>query len=342
MDKSNPHIDLIIKHLTGNASAVDEQILFDWLKKSDENNLLFKQTKKAWEIANENLDPDITAIDIDDEWQKIEKNLGLAKESTPIRLNNYKRESKFSWMQMAAVIVLLITIGGGLFYFSQPSKTSLVAVNSISENKLPDGSDIVLKTHSSLIYTEKYNKEYRKVTLKGEAYFEVKPDKTKPFIVEAGKITVKVLGTTFLVKNNEDKNQAEVIVNSGRVLVYNTDNKSDSLVLLAGEKAVLNNETHKLNKAKNQNQNYLSWKTKMLNFDNASLTEVVETINETYNSKINIQNESIKKCTLTVSFNNQSLESVLKVLEATIDIKIIKKGNKIAISGKGCENEQTN
>lgn len=341
MDENNPHIALIIKHLTGDASTGEEQQLFDWIKENTEHQELFDQTKKVWELSHSKLDPEIAAIDLDKEWSLFEKNTGLASEAKVIQLNNTKQQ-KFGWLQIAAIIAFLIAVGGGILYHIQPAEIELTAQTNILENKLPDGSDIVLNAQSKLIYDEYYNTTDRKVKLEGTAYFEVTPDKTKPFIVETENITVKVLGTSFLVKNSASQNKTEVIVKTGRVLVYLSDNESDSVVLHAGERTSFDSQTNQLNKSENTDENFLSWKTKILNFNNKSLSEVVATLNDVYQSNITISNEELKHCTVTVGFDHQSIESVLTVLKGLVDITITKKGNKITISGKGCKNEKVN
>ncbi|RLD78152.1 MAG: hypothetical protein DRJ10_10795 [Bacteroidetes bacterium] len=88
----------------------------------------------------------------------------------------------------------------------------------------------------------------------------------------------------------------------------------------------------------NEDVNYLSWKTKKLIFEKAELQDIVKTLNKTYNAHIVLKNSSIKKCTLTNTFNEQSLESILLVLEATLELKIKKKGMVYEISGTACEN----
>jgi transmembrane sensor len=241
-------------------------------------------------------------------------------------------------MKIAAAILIFATIGSIWYFLNQPNETELIATNKIIENKLPDGSNISIKEKSSIVYNEKYNQSERRVKLKGEAYFVVKPIKEKPFIVDAGNITVKVLGTSFLVKNDEKKKLSEVIVSEGTVLVYNAKNKLDSTIITAGQKASFKEKSATLLKGENADPNYMAWKTKNFNFDNTNLNEVVKTINHAYNSNIVLKNKKLGNCTLTVTLENQSLESILNVVEVTLNLKVNKQGKKIEISGEGCEN----
>ncbi|MFN7120120.1 MAG: FecR family protein, partial [Saprospiraceae bacterium] len=85
---------------------------------------------------------------------------------------------------------------------------------------LPDGSLVVLKPESSLVYNEDFNKSKREVHLRGEAFFDVVKNPAKPFIVHAGEVVAEVVGTSFSIKNAEDSKNVEVDVISGKVSVY--------------------------------------------------------------------------------------------------------------------------
>ncbi len=341
MSNNDQYISLIIKHLSGEATTDEEQLITGWLNENETNQKQFNDTKSAWELAHEKLDPEVAVINVENEWQRISSTINFEEKNNVVEFIPKKEKSSFNWLKIAAAIIIFATIGSILYFFNQPKATELVATNNIIENKLPDGSNIALKEKSSIVYNEEYNQLARKVVLKGEAYFEVTPNKEKPFIVDAGTITVKVLGTSFLVKNDEQQNLSEVIVTEGKVLVYNTENKQDSVVITAGQKASFEEKSTTLIKGENLDPNYMAWKTKNFNFDNTSLDEVVKTINHAYNSNIVLENKKLSYCRLTLSLESQSLESILKVLEVTLNIKVNRKGEKIKISGKGCENIPT-
>lgn len=337
MDNSNQYIDLIVKYLSKQTSTEEEGLLFDWIQQDKQNQEQFDEFKKAWELSESHFDPEINAINLDVEWSKMELEMS---DSKIIDINKQTKKFKLNWMQIAASITIFILIGSSLFYVFSPKETTLTASNNISENMLPDGSIITLNQHSNITYTDNFNKDYREVKLQGEAYFKVKPDKSKPFIVKAGKLNVEVVGTAFYIKNLQDTTTIEVIVESGIVKLYDSNNQSESISLKAGESAKFNTETSKIKKDTNLDTNSIAWKTKNFVFEEASFERIINTLNTCYNSQIIITNEKLKKCLVTVSFNNQSIESVLKVLSATLDIQIEKKDKIIEISGNACGNEK--
>ncbi len=203
---------------------------------------------------------------------------------------------------------------------------------------MPDGSLISLNTNSELEYSKRFNKKNRTVKLKGEAFFKVEHNPEKPFIINTGQLKIEVIGTSFNVNAKSEEGDVEVIVETGIVKIYTKKDKSDSVMLYAGDKALFNNTKKDIQKNLNENINYLAWKTKKLIFEGDELQNIVNTLNETYNASIVIKNPSIKECILTNTFENQSLESILKVLEATLDLQVKKKGEVYEISGGGCTN----
>ena len=77
-------------------------------------------------------------------------------------------------------------------------------------------------------------------------------------------------------------------------------------------------------------------KTKEIIFEDTPMPEVIRIINEIYKSELTLVGDQLKECPVTTTFDNQSLESVLNVLESTLDLTIEQKGDKIEISGEGC------
>jgi transmembrane sensor len=86
--------------------------------------------------------------------------------------------------------------------------------------------------------------------------------------------------------------------------------------------------------------NAIAWKTKIFKFENSSFENIINYLNGCYHTNMIIKNESLKKCLVTASFDNQSIESVLNVLKATLDIQVEKMDEMIEISGKGCRNDK--
>ena len=89
----------------------------------------------------------------------------------------------------------------------------------INEYTLPDGSVVALNSNSKLVFPKQFNGDTREVTIEGEAFFDVKPNPEKPFIINAGKAQIKVVGTSFNVSAYPETETLEVVVKTGKVQV---------------------------------------------------------------------------------------------------------------------------
>ncbi|MEP7318961.1 MAG: FecR domain-containing protein, partial [Panacibacter sp.] len=215
---NNLHItdDLLVKYMLGEALPAEDQQVNEWLQQDSENQQYYQQFKTIWEQSKELT----VTIPIDEKaaWQRFKKRVELkpAEIKKPAPVISFKR-----WMQAAAA-VLIIAVGSLLLYqnFSKPADIVMAQIETFSNTEidtLPDGSIITVNKNTKLAYPEKFAGSTRKVTLKGEAFFKVQPDKSKPFIITANDVTVTVVGTAFNVKNYDSA--TEVIVESGIVKV---------------------------------------------------------------------------------------------------------------------------
>ncbi len=334
MKTINEHIDLIIKYLSGDANTSESKKLFDRMDKDSALKNEFEALKKTWDMSSSKPDKDISAINLDEEWNLFAANI---HENTGKIISLKRNKEKFSIARLASAVAAIFVLGFAVFYFFNLKTEELVAVNSVLESNLPDGSQISLNKGSELEYAKNFNKNKRVVKLKGEAFFKVAHNPKKPFIVKAGKLKIEVVGTEFNVNAKSRKGNVEVVVSSGKVLVYSKTDKSDAKLLRAGDRAKFILKKSEIIKETNTNPNFLAWKTRKLVFDRTKLEDIVKTLNHTYSVHIVIKNPALKNCTLTNTFEQQSLDSILKVLEATLDIHISKKGIVYEISGKACK-----
>ena len=341
---STYYTDLITRYFSGEIAEDELRLLSDWLKADTENQEIFRQFQKTWQLIEKQKIQ--STVNQDQEWKALQAKMNVAateigNSRKVIQLDRKKslRSSFHSiWLAAAAVIILLIsTVSLYYYYFSKPGTIILTAQASNMEQVLPDGSVVSLHAGSQITYPSKFTSSTRNVELKGEAYFKVAHDKTKPFIVASGDARVEVLGTQFNVNNNSSSSNIEVVLTSGKVSVYYSDNLQNIVLLDPGEKAILNTEQKKISKSANTDANYMAWKTRLLVFDNEMLAEVVNTLQNVYQTPVTIADSKLSECRVTASFSNQSLESVLQVLKETLELQVKQEGNRIEIYGKGCK-----
>ncbi len=153
-------------------------------------------------------------------WQKVEQNLDARQpgaREVPLRLP-FNRLKRYLWAASVALLFLW-----GYLYHERSASPFIEVATATGEHKsfrLSDGSVIRLAPGSSFSYPGEFADSIREVHLEGEAFFDVSPDKARPFVVSSGKVKTRVLGTSFLVQTFLNAEAVEVTVVSGKVSVY--------------------------------------------------------------------------------------------------------------------------
>jgi ferric-dicitrate binding protein FerR (iron transport regulator) len=334
------YTDLISRYFAGEATAGEIQLLSAWISERDEHRILFQEYQKTWELLEYSKIGQMA--DTDAEWSALGdrmKNIGAAVETkiVPLTPETGTRKPRFAWLKVAASVIVLMAVAAVLYYyFTRPRMVVYTADASSIEKVLPDGSVISLNKGSSIEFPSRFSGNTRNVKLKGEAFFKVTHDKTKPFIVSGGNVRVEVLGTTFNLNTCDIKGNLSVVLASGRISLYFSDRNADKIILLPGEKAEVSAQNHMILKSVNDDPNFLAWKTKRIVFDDMTLAKIVTTLNAVYHSHIILSDAAAGKCRVTATFDHQPVSSVLNVLKGTLDLKVSESGNTITLSGKPC------
>ncbi len=305
---------LIGKFLSGEANPEEAMLLEDWIAESDHNQKQFDQSAKAFGGVE-------NTVSTNDAWTKVQGKLKQA----PIK------KLSIGWISSIAAI-LIISFGAILYFANSNSKNRVFTAGKTKKNiELTDGTDIQLAANSSLELAADYGKKNRSLTLKGSGYFSVKHSEKLPFIIDAGPIHIKDLGTKFHVKSVDDT--IYVRVDEGVVVIY--DNKGMQLTLHANESAhyVISSGDLKLDVlAENLKKQY-----KTIILDDQRLEDVVDLLNKTYKVTIRIDNPALNNCRITTEFLNEDLDTVLMVISQTLEVTILKeKNSSYVIKGLAC------
>jgi len=246
----------------------------------------------------------------------------------------------FSGIAASLLIVL------GFIYINNRQQISIGAIkkshsivfknntNRLSKHILPDKSVIWLKPSAIIQYDTKFVNKYRKVSLKGEAFFEVEKDMSHPFLIYSGGIITRVVGTSFNIKTDEKSRLTEVSVVTGKVFVYtpHTSEKAQNVYLLPEQKAAYSQNSHQLIKGQTREHSLKIWKKKSLTFDNSPVSEVIRTLNESFGSKIRTSDEAINHYTLRADFTNVNLATIMEMLSKSLNLTYQIEGESIIIS----------
>lgn len=309
--------DLLVKHLLGEASPEEEQAVIEWMNENATNREYYSQFKKIWDqskaLAAE------SSIDVSKAWERFQDRVAMQKVSPTILERN-----RFSWMRIAASVIFVLGLGGITYLLvnkpTEPKEIIAQSGQNILVDTLPDGSVITLNKKSTISYPSEFKGNTRSIALKGEAFFDVTPDKKKPFIISVNDVEVKVVGTSFNIKS--ENGNTEVVVESGVVAVTK---RSKTVELNAGEKIIISTNDSNATKEAVSDKLYNYYRTKEFVCDDTPLWKLVQVLNEAYDANIIIGRKELNDKKLTTTFNNESLDQVLEVIQLTFNITVIKK-----------------
>lgn len=312
--------ELILKALEGSLSPAEFELFRE--RQSDVTFMdLYMSMKEIWDSSQA-----LGIADILDAEKATDRFLKHIEHQA-------NQKKRYLWFTISGIAALLVS-GIFLIHLLRDNKqTEILTQNDIKEVLLPDSSRVTINKNSRLLYPIHFNTANREVYLNGEAYFKVKGDKNRPFLVITDKTVVKVVGTTFNVKT--DKDETQVSVSSGTVHFYNKKKPNHQISLSKGESGSFSTEGQTLTKSVTPGSNYDAWATGKLVFEQTPLTDVVRELNQYYQTSIILGNPDLGKCYLTAVFDHQTLDAVLSILELTFDIKAVKK-NGIILVGNGC------
>jgi len=312
---------------------------------------------------------------VEENWAVIKQQINQEK---PIKIAKVRT---LSWWKYAAAIASLLMIGFFSFYFSQNSnKTTGQLADKATITKcewkelknttavattivLIDGSKVILEPFSSLKYPTCFVKNQREVVLKGEAFFDIQRDTTKPFVVYANETITKVLGTSFTIKAFEGEKEVEVAVKTGKVAVYAQVNSLPKKVIGESEKFVIRtdeqiiipipnkklevtpNQTVVFNKVKADMQKMVSAlplpvkpikQMTQLKFIEEPLPQVLEALGKLYGLEISFA-DNLANCLITTTLEEVPIFDKLDIICQAMDLNYVQQEASIYISGTGCE-----
>ncbi|MEM8891384.1 MAG: FecR domain-containing protein [Bacteroidota bacterium] len=331
--KEDFYISLLYKKLSGEIEQGEADELEKWIAASSENKLIAEQIRMAWEES-----PALAAkpeVDLDQAFSELESKMEDAPPQAKVR----SMASRSRWMRIAAAITFLIAAAFLLSDFLGPKVEFKEIVNSQStdmELKLEDGSIITLRPNSKLTHPVQFAEEVREVQLEGEAFFEVEHDAKHPFIIQTEGEKVQVLGTKFQVKALPGSAESIVQVESGKVS-FEANGVAGKLILEAGEKGVFNKAEKSFEEIEESDPNEMSWATAKFFFEDTRLADVFDVISNHYGVEIIADVDEIE-CSLTGSFEDESIDEILENISAIFDISFEQESeNSYTLKGGPCE-----
>ncbi|WP_411274953.1 FecR family protein [Daejeonella sp.] len=301
MDK-HYFLELLHRYLKDEATKEEHQFLLNYynLFQSEPDVLALLSQEKKEELKSQMH----TSI-----WQ----NISSAEQPD----ENVKPIKRWLVRMVAAAILLAICTIGVFFLRNESTKKQTVAaqVNQQKLNRLvrlPDGSTVIVSSGSKLNYPSSFDGlARREVYLEGQAFFDIKHNASKPFIVHTGQLETTVLGTAFNIKAFPGDIDITVTVTRGKVKV--SDQNKTLGIILPRQQITCNKQKANSTLKTVDADTYLDWKAQDLLFDDVTVAEAAELLEERFNVNITFSDQLIKSNRFTTTFlKGESLEQVLK------------------------------
>jgi ferric-dicitrate binding protein FerR (iron transport regulator) len=249
-------------------------------------------------------------------------------------------------LKLAIAALIIIIAGTGYWYLNKsvlfmPADQEIVIAGKRKTVRLPDGSVITLEPNSQLKYPYRFTGNTREVELTGEAFFEVKPNHEKPFIVHTANIMATVLGTSFNVEAYPN-GIAKVVVATGRVKVQtvNAVNELQAVIINANQSVTYNitiNEIEKRN-VPEEAVYYKQRSSGRFSYAGVPVTKVIREMERYYHTSVTIQGD-MSGCVFYGYFRvNDSVERALSLVALSLNATVQKTTNNkgYVITGGNC------
>lgn len=233
----------------------------------------------------------------------------------------------------AAMVALVVSIGGWWYAAHDAEPLYLVATNHaevVKDITLPDGTTIKLNCYSRLVYPEKFSGQTREIFLDGEAYFDVAHDKKHPFIVRAGELNIRVLGTKFTVNAYPQNPQIVATLLEGSIKV---SDKEQQMQMTPNQQLLysVNDGSMRITELEDAKR-AMRWTENVWVISNTPLLDICLRLERQFNVKFIIMNDDLKNKLFTGEFYaSDSLESILKTMQISTPFEFEKEGNNIVI-----------
>jgi ferric-dicitrate binding protein FerR (iron transport regulator) len=228
---------------------------------------------------------------------------------------HYNSVTHSGYYKLAGASVAILAAASLLIFLLIPQSATNSIQNresdAISVTTLADGTTVYIAGESGISYHNDYNTDSRKITLSGEAFFEVTPNSNSPFTVQARGFTITVVGTSFSVDNVSGR-ESVVVVESGKIQVR-LDKSGDELFLEAGESVSVS--SGKFTPYNKEGRVDFLNTTPKLHFKDQKIDDVVRVINKRYTGtkSIKVSKEAAGR-TLTATFSGESPDTMAAMI----------------------------
>lgn len=196
---------------------------------------------------------------------------------------------------------------------------------------LEDSTEVWLNSESVLSYPEMFDGDERRVAVVGEAYFEVREDTTRPFIVDAPGQTVKVYGTAFNIRAYPEEKTVFTTLERGSISVARPDGKGGEIRLSPGHQSLLNATTLMMKTVKPET--FTGWRHGRFVFEDQPLSAIMRDLARWYDIEYEFADATLGDIVFMGSIPRYSdFGTAIAILEKSGGIRFTTEGRKVIIS----------
>jgi ferric-dicitrate binding protein FerR (iron transport regulator) len=280
-----------------------------------------QQLQNIWEVAGATFTPE--EIDLEKAHDRVMSRVKPRRwyQSRPALY--WQRVAAILFPPMALWLAYLLVDVAGKDHDVQPVYMEVTTPYGMhTRMNLPDGSLVWLNAGSLLKYPSVFTPGDRQVYLSGEAYFEVESDTANPFVVKTGSIEVEAHGTAFNVESYPGDSLAYVTMVEGEVTVGIGDGYNAlSLPMIPGQRMEYNLKENRYVINTTDVYKWYAWKDGRMVFRDDPLEYVFRKIGQTFNVEITLRDSSIALHPYRATFENESLDEILRLLSMTAPIR---------------------
>lgn len=297
--------------------------------------------KRVWAMSY-NVPSEQVGFNVDEVWRDTAVRYyaqGILEKAQEVQQKQPK-VVKFPWWGYAAaasVALVLISFAAYRFAIYNPIITVTATAEQPLSVMLEDNTTVLMRKGATLQYPTHFEKEFRQISLSGDAMIEVAKDAKRPFKIDAGQTLVEVLGTIFRLKIG--KGQTQLAVKEGKVALADQKVGGKAITLKAGQKGIFDGKKFDIKPA---GPNDFALGTGELAFEAAPLSEIFATLSEHYQKDIQFQladPASLQNCRMTIKFEQQSWSEALEVLQMMLYLEYTPTPDGIIVKSVLCDLE---
>ena len=340
------HYLLIIGYLEGRITEEETQYLLQKVQTDKEFSDAFEDIAEIWSAKKAVPNNSSKA---NDALARLNKKIDDLEAGAHVRKNGAAKTGQQSSIilklrPILAIAASALILAGAFWLYkarlsNKPADTLAMAEKHTASGEkkkidLPDGTSVTLNASSSLRIANSFGDDKREVYLDGEAFFDVKRDPQKPFIVHTGKIATQVLGTHFNVSAYQNDSNITVSLVQGKVQVDMNNDPSKRIILDPGKQMIYSKNNHQAHVADFITDDITGWKENKLVFNYDSWPDAAKKLSRWYGIPVLLKDSTLLRCKLKGTFDNIPLAKVMEQIRMVADVSWQMQGTKVIISGK--------